>query len=173
MQATVSRYWMESPNGAIGGFQATRLEAALAWARSRSLHALAFVGACCSPEITPLSAAHGDLARRGFLLPGYSPQRADLLLVGGTLTRRQAPVLQRLYAQMPEPKWVMAFGACACSGGPYDNYATLPGIDHLIPVDIFIPGCPPRPEAVLDGLARLQERVRRGPARRERTRPPV
>ena len=102
-----------------------------------------------------------DIDRFGALLPRFTPRQADLLMVIGTVTMRQAPILKRVYEQMAEPKWVMAFGACASSGGFYDNYATLPGIDRVIPVYVYVPGCPPRPEAVLDGLMALQRRIQR------------
>ena len=100
-----------------------------------------------------------DLDRFGAALPRFSPRQADLLMVVGTISHRQAPILKKVYDQMAEPKWVVAFGACTCSGGPDNNYATVQGIDTIIPVDIYIPGCPPRPEAVLDGLIKLQAQV--------------
>src|SRR6516162_1054341 len=102
-----------------------------------------------------------DLDRFGAALPRFSPRQADLLMVVGTISHRQAPILKKVYDQMAEPKWVVAFGACTCSGGPYNNYSTVQGIDTIIPVDIYVPGCPPRPEAVIDGLLKLQERITR------------
>ncbi len=100
-----------------------------------------------------------DLDRFGAALPRFSPRQADLLMVVGTISHRQAPILKKVYDQMAEPKWVVAWGACTCSGGPYNNYATVQGIDTIVPVDLYIPGCPPRPEAVMDGLIKLQESV--------------
>ena len=100
-----------------------------------------------------------DLESRGCGLPRFVPRHADLLLVAGTLSRRQAPVLQKVYAQMPRPKWVIAVGACACSGGPYANYATAAGVAGIVPVDVFVDGCPPPPEAILDGVRRLQRQI--------------
>ncbi len=141
-------------------FLATRRDAVLNWARAFSLDALPFVTACCRSEVAAAGGPRVDLERLGVALPRFSPRQADLLLVGGTLTRRQAPVLKELYDAMPEPKWVMAFGACTCSGGPYDNYAVVQGIDTIVPVDVYVPGCPPHPEALLDGIAKLQARVR-------------
>jgi NADH-quinone oxidoreductase subunit B len=141
-------------------FQTSTLEAVLGWARSYSMFLYPFVTACCGMEFMSVAGPRYDLDRFGCALPRFSPRQSDLLMVVGTISQRQAPILKKVYDQMAEPKWVMAFGACTCSGGPYDNYATLLGIDRVIPVDIYIPGCPPRPEAVLDGLLKLQERVR-------------
>ena len=110
-------------------------------------------------EYISVSAARYDIARFGAEVPRFSPRQADLLMVVGTINCKQAPILKRIYDQMSEPKWVIAFGVCASSGGFYDNYATVQGIDHVIPVDIYIPGCPPRPEQVLDGLMLLQKKI--------------
>ena len=107
-------------------------------------------------------ASHYDLARFGSERLSFSPRQADLLMIVGTVTQKQAPLLRKVYEQMCEPKWVMAFGVCATSGGFYQNYASLPGIDKIIPVDIYIPGCPPRPEMVIDGIMKLQELIPNG-----------
>jgi NADH-quinone oxidoreductase subunit B len=122
-----------------------------------------FITACCGMEFMAVAGPRYDIDRFGAALPRFSPRQADLLMVVGTISHKQAPVLRKVYDQMCEPKWVMAFGGCTCSGGPYDNYATVQGIDTIIPVDIYVIGCPPRPEAVLDGLIKLQERVSREP----------
>jgi NADH-quinone oxidoreductase subunit B len=137
----------------------TRLDKAIGWARKYSLFPYPFATACCAMEYMSLSMSPYDIDRFGALLPRFSPRQADLLMVIGTVNHKLSPVLKRVYDQMSEPKWVMAFGACAASGGFYDNYATVQGIDRIIPVDVYVPGCPPRPEAVLDGLMELQNRI--------------
>ena len=137
----------------------TRLDKAIGWARKYSLFPYPFATACCAMEYMSLSMSPYDIDRFGALLPRFSPRQADLLMVIGTVNHKLSPVLKRVYEQMSEPKWVMAFGACAASGGFYDNYATVQGIDRIIPVDVYVPGCPPRPEAVLDGLMELQARI--------------
>jgi len=137
----------------------TRLDKAVGWARKYSLFPYPFATACCAMEYMSLSMSPYDIDRFGALLPRFSPRQADLLMVIGTVNHKLSPVLKRVYEQMSEPRWVMAFGACAASGGFYDNYATVQGIDRIIPVDVYVPGCPPRPEAVLDGLMELQGRI--------------
>lgn len=137
----------------------TRLDKAIGWARKYSLFPYPFATACCAMEYMSLSMSPYDIDRFGALLPRFSPRQADLLMVIGTVNHKLSPVLKRVYEQMSEPKWVMAFGACAASGGFYDNYATVQGIDRIIQVDVYVPGCPPRPEAVLDGLMELQKRI--------------
>ena len=141
------------------GFVASTLRDALNWARKFSLFSYPFVTACCGMEYMSVAAPKYDIARFGAEFPRFSPRQADMLMVVGTINIKQAPILKRVYEQMAEPKWVVSFGVCASSGGFYDNYAVLQGIDRIIPVDIYIPGCPPRPEAVLDGLIKLQYRV--------------
>ena len=140
-------------------FVTTKAESVFNWARKFSMFPYPFVTACCGMEYMSVAGPRYDLDRFGCALPRFSPRQADLLMVVGTITHRQAPILKKVYDQMAEPKWVFAFGACVCSGGPYNNYATLQGIDTIIPVDIYVPGCPPRPEAVLEGLIKLQARV--------------
>jgi NADH-quinone oxidoreductase subunit B len=150
-----------SDDGALLGdaVVVTRLDRAIGWARKYSIFPYPFATACCAMEFMSLSMSAYDIDRFGALLPRFTPRQADLLMVIGTVTMRQAPILKRVYEQMGEPKWVMAFGACASTGGFYDNYATLPGIDRIVPVDVYVPGCPPRPEVVLDGLMALQRRI--------------
>ena len=127
-----------------------------------SLFQYPFVTACCAMEYMAVMGPRYDLARFGAEIPRFSPRQADFIMIVGTVTERQAPILKRVYEQLAEPKWVVAFGVCASSGGFYQNYAAVPGIDQIIPVDVYIPGCPPRPEQVLDGLIMLQDLVQRG-----------
>lgn len=143
----------------------TRLEPLLHWAQKYSLFMYPFVTACCGMEFMGLSGPRYDFSRFGSEAPRFSPRQSDLLWIVGTISQRQAPILKRIYEQMADPKWVLAFGTCASSGGFYDNYATLPGIDKVIPCDVYVPGCPPRPEAVLDGLMLLQDKIQRGDRR--------
>jgi NADH-quinone oxidoreductase subunit B len=137
----------------------TRLESIVNWSRKYSFFLYPFVTACCGMEFMSVAGPKYDLDRFGAALPRFSPRQADLLMVVGTISHKQAPILVKVYNQMTEPKWVFAFGVCAVSGGFYDNYATVQGIDTLIPVDVYVPGCPPRPEMVIDGLLKLQEKV--------------
>lgn len=137
----------------------TKLEAVVNWSRKYSFFLYPFVTACCGMEFMSVAGPKYDLDRFGAALPRFSPRQADLLMVVGTISHKQAPILVKVYNQMAEPKWVFAFGVCAVSGGFYDNYSTVQGIDTLIPVDVYVPGCPPRPEMVLDGLLKLQEKV--------------
>ena len=143
---------------------ATRLDVALGWARKFSIFQYPFVTACCGMEYMATATSHYDMDRFGAGFPRFSPRQADVLFVVGTISHKLAPVLRRVYDQMAEPKWVVAFGVCTCTGGFYDNYATVMGIDTIMPVDIYIPGCPPRPENVLDGLIKLQEKIGQGAA---------
>jgi len=142
-------------------FFTTKFEDLLAWARKYSLFQYPFATACCGMEFMSVAGPRYDIARFGAEAPRFSPRQADVLWVVGTISQRQGPVLKRIYEQMTEPKWVVAFGTCASCGGFYDNYTTIPGVDKVIPVDVFIPGCPPRPEAVLDALVLLQEKIQK------------
>lgn len=137
----------------------------LGWARKYSIFTYPYSTACCAMEYMSVAASRYDIARFGAEFPRFSPRQADMLLVVGTINQKQAPILKRIYEQMCEPKWVVSFGVCASSGGFYDNYAVLQGIDRVIPVDVYIPGCPPRPEQVLDGLILLQQKIQAQPHR--------
>jgi NADH-quinone oxidoreductase subunit B len=148
--------------GSEQGFATTRMDALLGWARKYSLFAYPFVTACCGMEFMAVSSPRYDFARFGAEAPRFSPRQSDLLWVVGTISQRQAPILRRIYEQMMEPRWVMAFGTCASCGGFYDNYTTVPGIDKIIPCDVYVPGCPPRPEAVFDGLLLIQDKIASG-----------
>ena len=144
------------------GFATTRVDALLNWAKKYSLFQYPYVTACCAMEFMAMASPRFDMARFGAEAPRFSPRQSDLLWVVGTITQRQAPILKRIYEQMAEPKWVLAFGTCASCGGFYDNYACVAGIDKIIPADVYVPGCPPRPEGVLDGLMLLQDKIQRG-----------
>jgi NADH-quinone oxidoreductase subunit B len=135
------------------------------WSREKSLWPVSFGLACCAIEMISTSAARFDIARFGSELFRPSPRQADLMIVSGRVSQKMAPVLKEIYDQMPDPKWVIAMGDCASCGGIFNNYAIVQGVDKIVPVDVYIPGCPPRPEALLDGIIKLQERVHEGVAR--------
>lgn len=138
-----------------------RLSDVVGWGRKYSLFSYPFVTACCGMEFMSVAAAHNDLDRFGAAWPRFSPRQADMLMVVGTISHKIAPALKRVYEQMCEPKWVVAFGACATSGGFYDNYATVQGADTIVPVDVYIAGCPPPPESVFDAVMKLQDRIQK------------
>src|ERR1700759_2835177 len=149
-----------APAGVEGsGFFATSLDKAVGLERANSLWPLPFATSCCGIEFMATMASHYDLARFGAERLSFSPRQADLLMVMGTISKKMGPVLRQVYLQMAEPRWVMAVGACASSGGIFDTYSVLQGIDGIIPVDVYVPGCPPRPEAILDGFMRIQDLV--------------
>lgn len=150
----------EAPEGFKGeGFFATRLNEVVGLARKNSIWPLPFATSCCGIEFMALMASHYDLARFGSERVSFSPRQCDLLMVMGTIAKKMAPVVRQVYLQMAEPRWVLAMGACASSGGIFDTYSVLQGIDQIIPVDVYVPGCPPRPEAVLDGFIKVQDLV--------------
>ena len=133
------------------------------WGRSNSLWPLTFATSCCGIEFMALGAARYDMARFGFEVARASPRQADMIMVCGTITNKMAPVLKRLYDQMPEPKWVISMGACASTGGMFNNYAIVQGCDHIVPVDVYLPGCPPRPEALIHAVLTLREQIGKEP----------
>jgi len=143
------------------GFITTSFDSVVNWSRKFSLFQYPFVTACCGMEYMAAACSHYDISRFGAEIPRFSPRQADVLWVVGTITHKMSPILKTIFDQMADPKWVIAFGACASTGGFYQNYSVLQGIDRLIPVDLYIAGCPPRPEAVLDGLIELQNNIQK------------
>ena len=158
---------VEAPEGYTGeGFFATKLSDVVGLARKNSIWPLPFATSCCGIEFMALMGSHYDLARFGSERVSFSPRQCDLLMVMGTIAKKMAPIVKQVYLQMAEPRWVLAMGACACSGGIFDSYSVLQGIDQIIPVDVYVPGCPPRPEAVLDGFMKVQDLVGKESIRR-------
>ena len=151
---------VDMPDGYQGeGFFASKLSDVVGLARKNSIWPLPFATKCCGIEFMATMASHYDLARFGAERLAFSPRQCDLLMVIGLISKKMAPVIRQVYLQMAEPRWVMAIGACASSGGIFDTYSVLQGVDQVIPVDVYVPGCPPRPEAILDGFMKVQEIV--------------
>ena len=141
----------------------TTVDAVINWGREASLWPFVFGTACCAIEFMATAASRYDISRFGAEVLRFSPRHADLLVVAGTVSYKQAPILKQIWDQMPEPKWCVAVGACASTGGFYDNYTTLQGIDEIIPVDVYVAGCPPRPEAIIDAVLDIQRQLKREP----------
>ncbi|HUH51597.1 MAG TPA: NADH-quinone oxidoreductase subunit B [Flavobacterium sp.] len=157
----------EAPAGYEGpGFFAAKLSDVVGLARANSLWPLPFATSCCGIEYMATMGATYDLGRFGAERMSFSPRQADMLMVMGTISKKIAPILRQVYEQMAEPRWVIAVGACASSGGVFDSYSVLQGIDKVIPVDVYVPGCAPRPEQILDGILKLQELVKHEDVRR-------
>jgi NADH-quinone oxidoreductase subunit B len=157
----------EAPEGHAGpGFFATSLDSVVGLARKNSIWPLPFATSCCGIEFMSTMSSHYDLARFGSERLSFSPRQADLLMVMGTIAKKMGPVLRQVYEQMAEPKWVIAVGACASSGGIFDTYSVLQGIDRIIPVDVYVPGCPPRPEQIIEGVMRIQDLIGKESVRR-------
>jgi NADH-quinone oxidoreductase subunit B len=158
---------VDMPEGHQGeGFFATKMADVVGLARKNSIWPLPFATKCCGIEFMATMASHYDLARFGSERVGFSPRQCDLLMVIGLISKKMAPVVKQVYLQMAEPRWVMAIGACASSGGIFDSYSVLQGVDQIIPVDVYVPGCPPRPEAILDGFMKVQDIVGKESLRR-------
>ncbi len=150
-----------------GDLVVSRLDAVINWIRTNSMWPMPMGLACCAIELMAVAAARFDIARFGAEVMRFSPRQSDCMIVAGTVTYKMAPQLRRIYDQMASPKWVIAMGACASTGGMYRSYAVLQGVDRIVPVDVYVSGCPPRPEALLDALVKLQAKVRREPAARQ------
>ena len=156
IEKLVSELQASGANVVVGAF-----DKLINWGRSNSIWPLTFATSCCGIEFVSLGAARYDMARFGWEVARSSPRQADFIMVAGTIVNRMAPVLRRLYDQLAEPKYVIAAGGCAVSGGPFKNsYCVLPGVDKILPVDVYIPGCPPRPEAMFYGLMQLQRKIK-------------
>ncbi len=147
-----------------GDLVVTKLDAAVNWIRKHSVWPMPMGLACCAIELMAVGGSRFDISRFGMEVMRFSPRQADCMIVSGTVTYKMAEVVRRIYDQMAEPKWVVAMGACASTGGMYRSYAVLQGVDRIVPVDVYVSGCPPRPEALLDGMIKIQDKIQREPS---------
>lgn len=152
---------VQTDNAADSGFFATRTESLINWGRKNSLWPMPLGLSCCGIELMAMIGPKFDISRFGAEAARFSPRQCDLLIVAGTLTWKMASAARTIYDQMPDPKWVIAMGVCSSSGGMYDSYAVVQGVDSILPVDVYVPGCPPRPDAVIDAILKLQKRIER------------
>ena len=170
----LSEPFIQVPDDLQGNLVVTSVDALINWSRKAALWPVPFGLACCAFEMIATAMGRFDIARFGMEAFRASPRQADLMIVAGTVTWKMAPAIQRIYDQMADPKWVIAMGVCATSGGPYyGSYSVVPGVDHIIPVDVYVPGCPPRPDALLFGIMELHEKIKKYRNMGKNARPPI
>ena len=170
----VAEPFIQVPDDLQGNLVVTSVDALINWSRKAALWPVTFGLACCAFEMIATAMGRFDIARFGMEAFRASPRQADLMIVAGTVTWKMAPAIQRIYDQMADPKWVIAMGVCATSGGPYyGSYSVVPGVDHIIPVDVYVPGCPPRPDALLFGIMELHEKIKKYRNMGKNARPPI